>query len=328
LRVAIAGLGAAALRGHLPALRRLECESRVKLVAGADPNASRRAAVAAALPGVPIFALAREMLADAPSDVLVIAAEPRAHGALARLAVEHHQHVLCEKPLVLSPGEYADVAACYAARPDVGLAAVHQYRYSPAWAPFATAARLLDELGARFELSVGVERPGTDRHAATPWRSDLGTSGGMLADHGVHFLALAWTIRPELQVLAGLRTAGGEAERSTARVRFGNGALDLSLWSGGSRRLTCVELRSPQLRLRWCDEAMDLFARGRSIGRERVAALSDRRHVDALYVPLYRELVARGHDQSWWALRTAEALGVGRALVALLELAAKPARAA
>lgn len=328
MRVAIAGLGAATVRGHLPALRLLECEGRVKLVAGADPSASRRSAVAAAIPGVPIFARTREMLAKASSDVLVIATEPRAHAALVRLAVDHQQQVLCEKPLVLTSGEFADIAACYAGRSNVGLASVHQYRYSPPWVRLEAAARLLDRMGVRFELSVEVERPGTDPHAAAPWRADLGSSGGMLADHGVHFLALAWTIRQELRVLAGLRTATDDGEHSTARVSFGHGVLDLSLWSGGRRRLTCVGLESPQLRLCWRDATVDQFARGRSIGHERVAALSDRRHVDSLYVPLYRELAARGHDPSWWALRTAEALGVARALVAVLELAARPARAA
>jgi predicted dehydrogenase len=328
LRISIAGLGAAAVRGHLPALLRLESEHRAKVVAAADPDASRRAAIASSLPGVPLFTGAPEMLAEVRSELLVVATEPRAHYSLARLGTQHEQHVLCEKPFVLSPEQYADVAAGCAARPDLGMAAVHQYRYSPAWASVAATARFLESAGRRFTLAATVDRPGTDRHARTPWRSDPDESGGMLADHGVHFLALAWTICDELEVVTGSRTALGEVERSAARVRLGRGVLDLSLRGGADCRRTCIDLRSAELRLLWGDASFEVFARGARVMCRRVAALSDRRHVDALYVPLYRELVARAHDQSWWRHRTAEALGVTRALVDLLELAGGPARAA
>ena len=317
----MAGLGAAFARGHLPALQLLGSENGFELVAAADPNASQRAAAAVWLPGVPVFGDAEEMLATVRSDLLVVASEPGAHALLALLGARYGQHVLCEKPLTLARGQHDLLAASFAQRAELALIAVHQYRYSRSWQPIARWARILDRLGVPFELAVDVQRNGTDRHAETPWRADIGASGGMLADHGVHFLALAWTISSDLRVLGGARAWDRERlEHSGATVRFGSGTLTLHVCAGAPTRRTDVELRAAGCVLGWRDSSAHVAAGGRTLGRWRVAALSDRRHVDELYVPLYRDVAAGLCDGSWRRQRTSEALAVGSALVSLLEL--------
>jgi predicted dehydrogenase len=320
--VALAGLGTAAVRGHLPALQRLQSEGRLTLAGAADPDASRRAVLSGELRGVPVFDSTEEMLATIRSDLLVIATEPSAHAALTLLGVRHRQHVLCEKPLTVAREHQTLVASAYAREPELGLVGVHQYRYSATWTSMSRFARLVDRLGMPFELVVDVQRNGTDPHAASPWRRDIGASGGMLADHGVHFLALGRTINDDFQVLHTLRAWHEDGERSVARVRFGTGVLELSVSARARARCTRAELHVAAFQLSWCDASVRLLVGRRTVARWRTDALSDRGHVDRLYLPLYRDLVEHLHEASWRKRHTAEALAVGAGLVALLELAA------
>jgi hypothetical protein len=131
----------------------------------------------------------------------------------------------------------------------------------------------------------------------------------MLADHGVHALALAWTISEDLEPLA------WTGERATVRV--GSGRLELSLSRTAARRGTTVDLRVPRVCWRWEDERSELLVGGRALRTRRVPALSDRLHVDSLYGAFYRELEQRLGDPAWRRLRTREALTVGAVLVEL-----------
>lgn len=327
MRVAVAGLGGAFVRGHLPALAQLERERKLTLVGVADPDASRRAAVGDRLADVAVFANAEDMLTSVCGDVLVVATEPTAHAALVTLGFEHGLHVLCEKPVTVSRAQHDLVAQSCADRPDLALVPVHQYRYSPQWVSIARLARCAARLRVPYALVVGVHRNGTDSHAASGWRSDIAAAGGMLADAGVHFLALAWALQQQLDVLAGVRAweeAGGE--RSSATVRLGSGVLTIRVWRGAPIRRTCVELRLKRAAITWHDRAVQFEVCRRTLLRRDVDALSDRSHVDALYLPLYQDLVEHLHHSTWRVRRTAEALGVGGALVTLLECAPIDAR--
>jgi predicted dehydrogenase len=261
------------------------------------------------------------MLATVEADVVAIAAEPRAHAQLATLALERGLHVLCEKPLALSHGDVEAVAAAHAARPGLAIASVHQYRYSPTWSRMSPWMRLASRHGACFDLTVDVERPSVDRHAATPWRADVSASGGMLADHGVHFLALAWTVSEDLEVVAAHQAwdASG-AERSSATVLVGSGRLAIELSGGARARRTRVEADLLGTRLTWEDAAATLSVGARTAVRRRVEALSDREHVDGLYVPLYADVAANLGDPAWRRRATAETLSVARSTLSLLDL--------
>jgi predicted dehydrogenase len=320
LRVALAGLGTAGLRGHLPAISRLASEGTLRIVGAADPDPRRRAAYASDPIATELFESAEAMLESVSCDVLVIAADPSAHADLIALGLERGLHVLCEKPLVVSRAGYDRIAEAHARRLDLGLVAVHQYRYSPAWRAMSRWVRLAARLHLPFSLVVEVKREGVDPLAASPWRADVELSGGMLADHGVHYLALAWIVDHNLDVLAGSCIGSATGERSGASVRIGSGMLTIQASTGNLTRRTSVTLHVANVDLRWRDEAFDLVVSGRTVLSRPVATLADRSHVDSLYEHLYRDLARNLSRPAWRVHRTAEAFGVARALLALLDL--------
>jgi predicted dehydrogenase len=320
VRVALAGLGTAACRGHLPAISRLASEGgAISLAAAADPDPTRRADCCSRFPATRFFESAEEMLESVSCDVLIVATDPGAHADLIVLGIERGIHVLCEKPLVLTRAGYERVATAHARRLDVGLVSVHQYRYSPTWRAMSRWARLAARLRLPFSLVVEVQRSGADPLAASPWRSEVESSGGALADHGVHYLALAWTVDHRLDVLASSQTVTASGERSGASVRIASGMLTVQASTDEAVRRTRVTLRVANVDLRWCDEAFDVVVAGRTVLTRPVASLADRAHVDSLYEHLYRDLARNLSRAPWRAHRTAEALVVGRALLALLD---------
>jgi predicted dehydrogenase len=294
----------------------------VKVVAAADPDAERRAALAPLLRGASLFESATEMLARVEADAVVVATEPYAHANLVTAAMERGLHVVCEKPLSVARGDHEAIAAACARRPDLALVPVHQYRYSPAWASIRRWGRWASRLRRPYALTVDLRREGTDRHAASAWRADPTRTGGMLADAGVHFIALAWTLDERLEPLAVARHGDEDGgERAAMLMRMGSGLFRLQAWNGASMRHTGLELETEGATITWRDGMATLRRGDRTLLRRRVPALSDRSHVDSLYGPLYRDLAANLDREAWRMRRTAEALGVGEVLVSLLERA-------
>jgi predicted dehydrogenase len=317
MKLAIAGLGSAANRAHLPALARLGGGAR--LVGAADPDGSSLRAASQRLEEVPLFSSAEEMLDQVDADVLLVATEPSAHASLTETGIERGLHVVCEKPLVVERGELEAIAAACGRRPDLALVPVHQYRYSPPWSSLRRWARRAARKGRPFALIVDLQRNGTDRHATSPWRADPAHAGGMFADAGVHFLALAWTLEERLEVLAASRRREAVGERSAALLRLGSGVFKLQVWNGAAARHTGMELQLQHVAISWRDGLCSLRVGGRTLVRRRVTALSDRSHVDDLYAAFYRDLTRNLGSEAWRMQRTAEALGVNEALLTLLE---------
>jgi predicted dehydrogenase len=313
------GLGNASFRAHLPAIEQLEREGTGRLVAAADVDAKRQALLAKKKPAVRTFAGAEDLLEGVRPDVVVIATHPGAHPDLAARALARGAHVLCEKPLALTRDAQANLRRHSEEAPAQMLMPVFQYRYSPTWARFECWARGARRLRLPYSLTFTVERQGIDPGAASGWRAEPAV-GGMMADAGVHFLALTATIGAPLIALdasRGLDSAGNE--QVTARALAGSGRVTLNLHRGAPRRHTSIELGGGGASILWSDDRLSGALGQRALLHKRVAALSNRDHVNALYVPLYRELATRLPDRSWRQARTAEAFSVGDALVALLE---------
>jgi predicted dehydrogenase len=321
MRVALAGLGGAAVHGHLPALRRLEGEQRLRLVAVADQASEPRRRAQTALPGVPVFTSVDSMLSSVESDVLVIATEPSSHAGLIELGFGHDVHVVCEKPLVLTERHYTIVQAAVEGSRELAIVSVHQYRYSPTWLRLVPWIRAANKLRVPFSVLAEVSRRGVeDPHAASSWRSEPSTSGGVLADHGAHFIALAWTIDPALSVLDGERAWEDPGrERSWGRICVGSGVLELRMSTASSTRRTRVEVRVPGVALDWQATRAELLVAGQRIASCRTGALSDREYLDSLYPAFYRDLLQNLSGGAWRARRTAESLEVGAVLIDLLE---------
>ena len=324
MRVALAGLGAAAQRGHLPAIERHAAAGTMDLVAAADPDAVARDRTTRRLPRTPLFASADAMLAAVECELVVIAASSPSHVDLVAVALQRGAHVLCEKPLALTLAGYESVARAYARHPGAGLVSVHQYRYSPGWIAILRTARLAARMHLPFKVSADVERVGVDALAASPWRADVARSGGIFADHGVHFLALAWGIDCDLDVLAMARSRREVGERASAFVRLGSGALALQLRTGAPDRHTSVLFEAGNVALTWSGATLALRVGPRLVFTRRVPDLADRAHVDALYHRLYDDIVQNLARASWRAQRSAETLVVGRALLELLDCDVAP----
>ncbi len=315
MRLAIAGLGSAAGRGHFPALQR---SPGLELVAAADPADGRRAAFVSTS-GVPVFADVEAMLDSVSCDVLLVTASPDAHASLITAGLRRDIHVICEKPLVLRVDEHHELARL-ATRTTAALISVHQYRCAGPWRLMARVARTAILLRQPFALRVTVRRPGSDPLAATGWRSDRDRFGGMFADHGVHYLALAWTIGERLEVLGAYRTSSAGDEACDVLIDLGAGTAHLHLDSGAIDRSTHIALSVARHELRWEDRGVTLEMGGRSLWSWRADGLASRTYVDELYGGFYREVAQRlGRDATWQARRTAESLLVNRAMLAALK---------
>src|SRR6266508_224030 len=94
--IALAGLGSAARRIHLPAISKI---TDLEVIGGYDPAPPSGGFA------FPLFASAEEMLEKTRPDILAVATPPDSHFALARLGLEAGAHVFCEKPFMNSLDE-------------------------------------------------------------------------------------------------------------------------------------------------------------------------------------------------------------------------------
>lgn len=99
-KIAICGLGAAAVDIHIPAYQKL---ADVEVVGGCDPLAGGKNF------SFPLFDSIDDMLAVTKADIVVIATPTGSHYELTRKALEAGCHVLCEKPFMNSLQEASDI---------------------------------------------------------------------------------------------------------------------------------------------------------------------------------------------------------------------------
>ena len=156
------------------------------------------------------YASAEELLAQETLDFVDICTPPAAHAALVRAALERSLHVLCEKPLVLSPEELRGLPAL-AAEKERTLFTVHNWKHAPVLARVGELVRS----GAIGEVRHCRWETLRDRPARTAggeagnWRVDPAQSGGgILVDHGWHALYVlqAWMPTTPRTVAARLST--------------------------------------------------------------------------------------------------------------------------
>jgi predicted dehydrogenase len=127
LRGAVIGLGNVAIHGHLPGwLGRPD----VRIVAAADARPAQRALCEARLPGARWYDSPEDLLAGEPLDFVDICTPPSSHAELTLRALDRSLHVLCEKPLVSSPGDLRRVTEAAASAGRV-LHTVHNWHHAP-----------------------------------------------------------------------------------------------------------------------------------------------------------------------------------------------------
>jgi predicted dehydrogenase len=206
LRGALLGVGHVAVNGHLPGWRNREDAT---LVAAADARPDGHAAFRDAFPGSRWYDSAEELLATEDLDFADICTPPSSHAALCRAALERSIHVLCEKPLVLSPLELRGLPALASER-ECTLFTVHNWKHAPAIAKVTELLRggAIGEIRhCRWETLR--DRPAAAEGEEGNWRVGPPESGGgVLVDHGWHALYLvpSWLSGTPRLVAARLET--------------------------------------------------------------------------------------------------------------------------
>lgn len=201
----------------------------ITFAAVADPvyeNAARRAGDT----GAAIFADYTTMLAEAPIDAVDICLPHHLHKDAIVAAARAGKHILCEKPLCLTPEEAREVSAAVAAS-GVSLMCAHNQLFLPA---VARAKELLDAgaLGRVYEVRTTDSFFNDFDPESMGWRAHAATAGGgELIDTGYHptYLLLHLAGGSPVEVTAMLAThrldfMEGE-DSATVLVRFDNGVI-------------------------------------------------------------------------------------------------------
>ena len=221
LRVAVAGLGNAAVNLHLPALATV---AGAELVGGCDPAEAQRTTAAARFK-LPVFATLGELLAATHPDVVIVCAPPKAHRAICLEAFAGGAHVLCEKPLATSVAEAEEILAASRAH-GRRLALNHEFREMPAFRAILDAVKG-DAGGVVFvQAWQNMDLP---PWAEPGWRGQL--LNGVLYEAGIHlvdFVVAAFGERPRA-VTAMMSSCGTRDEQTDAvalvTLEFSRGRL-------------------------------------------------------------------------------------------------------
>lgn len=225
-RAGVIGAGAISQALHLPGYAR---DRRAILVAFADPAVARHREVLAAYPHMHAYASHEEMLAGEDLDVVSVASPNVFHAEQTIAALEHGNHVLCEKPIATTVKDAERmIAAAKKARRKLMIGFTHRLLRGP-----QRCKKLLSEraIGKPFMIRVrfahGGPYPGWAKHSWF-YKKELAAGGAML-DMGIHAIDLChWLIGPVASVSAKAATLVKKIEvddNALLQLEFKNGAL-------------------------------------------------------------------------------------------------------
>jgi UDP-N-acetyl-2-amino-2-deoxyglucuronate dehydrogenase len=223
IRLALIGCGRIA-KNHFEAIAKLD---DVELVSVCDVVESR-ARDAGAAQGVPWFTNLDQMLAQVPSDAVVVATPSGLHPPHGIAAAKAGRHVISEKPMAISLAA-ADALVQACDENSVHLFVVKQNRLNP---PIQLLKRAVDR--GRFgriymaNCTVRWTRP-QDYYDQAPWRGTWEFDGGAFMNQASHYVDLMqWLVGPVESVMAKTATMARriEAEDSgVAVLKFRSGAI-------------------------------------------------------------------------------------------------------
>jgi predicted dehydrogenase len=189
---AIIGFGKIA-EGHLAAYRGIK---NLSIVAVVDPVTARRDVASRKIPEARTYDHIEELFQKESLDFIDICSPPVFHNNYIRLGLSHQCHVLCEKPLVLSPNQLCGIMSLLRTSSCI-LYPGHNYKFSPGLKHLFQIANS-DQIG---DLSEGFFRTLRCGHARgvpewqPDWRRNPNVAGGgILLDHGTHSIYLAYRI--------------------------------------------------------------------------------------------------------------------------------------
>ena len=216
--------------------------------------------------GVPAFTDYREMLERADIDAVDICLPHHLHRDAIVAAARAGKHVLCEKPLCLTPEEAADVESAVR-EAGVTLMCAHNQLFMPA---VAKAKELIDDgaLGTVYEVRTTDSFRNEFDPSNMGWRAHASTSGGgELIDTGYHpsylLMHLAGGVPVSATAMLSTHRLGLMEGEDSAQClfRFDNGAVGqlVTSWAyepaAGTERFSVVgelgSLTSDGTTLRW-----------------------------------------------------------------------------
>ncbi|MCC6767206.1 MAG: Gfo/Idh/MocA family oxidoreductase [Deltaproteobacteria bacterium] len=235
------GFGNVAVEGHLPAWRE---HKLFDIVAVCDPNETRLALAAEALPTARRYADIDDLLLNERLDFVDVATPPASHAAIVLAALAKRVAVLCEKPLTTTWDVLRQIRnAASAARAVVFT--THNWKYAPI---IRTAKRTLrrGDIGAVSHVRLETVRttPPTDAGTDGTWRLDpAAAGGGILVDHGWHAFYLARHLADAdpvaISAVTSQRkfTATSVEDTAECTIEFPRARAEIFLtWAGDARR--------------------------------------------------------------------------------------------
>ncbi len=223
VRVSLVGCGRIS-KNHFDAIAQIP---DLELVAVCDA-VEARAREAGTQHQVPWFTSYDTMLADVPSDAVIIATPSGLHPQHGIAAARSGRHVIAEKPMGISLAA-ADALVQACDENDVRLFVVKQNRLNP---PIQLLKRAIDR--GRFgriymaNCTVRWTRP-QEYYDQAPWRGTWEFDGGAFMNQASHYVDLIqWLVGPVESVMAKTATLARriEAEDSgVAVLKFRSGAL-------------------------------------------------------------------------------------------------------
>ncbi len=213
IRFGIIGCGNIAYWTHF---REIQKVAGARLVAASDPDATARAR-AAQLAGVPVYADADELLAQADVDAVIICVPSGLHAALAIKAASAGKHFYLEKPIAISMEESRQVMAAASAS---GVTATTGFnrRFNPAFV-MARALIQAGRIGAIRAVHTVFCEPSTLEELPL-WKRTRESGGGVLLDLASHHIdQIRWTLDEEV-VDAQATTASVASEQDSASLQL------------------------------------------------------------------------------------------------------------
>lgn len=282
IKAAVIGLGFMG-RTHIQSLRRLGIE--VHGVAGITPEEAQKAASELSIPHW--YKDIQEALADKEISVVHLCTPNNLHYLHAKMALNAGKHIICEKPLALTPKESKELAAL-AKEKGLVTAVNYNLRFYPINQE-AKARIKAGDLGTPYLIHGGYLQDWLIKKTDWNWRLEPEQGGELrvVADIGTHFMdtvsyltglkiksvmaEFSTVHKTRLQPAGEVETFAGKIETNDSLnetpistedvaillVRFENGALGtitLSQVSAGRKNYFWWEINGSKSSMRWDQE--------------------------------------------------------------------------
>ena len=222
-RIAVVGCSWFARAAHLPALRQLEAEGLVEIVALCS-RSNESLAIGQQLVGrdVKTYTNFEELLAQTEIDVVDLVLPTTLMNAAIQMSLQAGKHVISEKPCAASVSQCRELLATYS-RHDGGLF----WAVAENW-PFKPTIQLIKNtiqkcnLGELQSIDFKYIVPGI---RGIGWRSSPEFRGGYVLDSGVHFVSMLRYLTGgilEVNADVGWRGPSFVADRVDADISFEN----------------------------------------------------------------------------------------------------------